>query len=188
MISAVFPRHCVRCGEEESLLCRWCTGVVDFGVLPFAYANPTVRELLRSWKYMGDSSARDILLAKATAAWSDKGSPVDAIVAIPLSGRRLRDRGFNQAHDIAMWLSTRLQVPVIDVLGRRDAWTTQAKRTKEDRATAMENSPFLVQGNIGGRLLLVDDVFTTGATVEAARRVLLAGGAQTVEHFTLIAG
>src|SRR3989339_176038 len=188
MVSAIFPRHCVRCGEEGWLLCRWCTGVVEFGALPFAYANPVVRELLRSWKYMGDLSARDALLAKATATWSERPLEAEAIVAIPLAGRRLRDRGFNQAEDIANWLSNRTGLPVVRALQRRDSFGYQAKREKEDRATAMEVSPFVVEGTVTGRFLLVDDVMTTGATIEAAKRVLLAAGAQHVEHFTLIAG
>ncbi|MCR4312234.1 MAG: phosphoribosyltransferase family protein [Candidatus Uhrbacteria bacterium] len=170
------------------MLCRWCTGTVDFGALPFAYANPTVRELLRSWKYLGDDSAREILLAKATAAWGTRVFDADALVAMPLAHRRLRARGFNQAKDIAMWLSYRTSIPVVDILNRHDRWGVQAKRRKEDRAQAMTNSPFFLTERPPAKVILVDDVFTTGATIEAARRVLLAGGAQTVEHFTLIAG
>ena len=188
LVSAIFPRHCLRCGEEGALVCRFCSGVVDFGQLPFAYANPTVRELLRSWKYMGDLTARDILLAKAESAWRNRSIETDAIVAIPLSARRKRDRGFNQAQDIACWISKKTSIPVSHVLQRRESRGYQAKRSKEDRAGAMENSPFLVSGQVTGRILLVDDVWTSGSTIKAASEVLMRAGVEKIIVYTVAQG
>ena len=140
-LSALFPRRCVRCGDEGGLLCRWCSSSVDLGSLPFAYANPVVRELLRSWKYYGDASAWEILRTKATAAFDARGVSADAIVPIPLVGYRERYRGFNQARDIGIWVSRETDMPVTECLGRRFAWGVQAKRSREWRKLAMEISP-----------------------------------------------
>lgn len=119
-----------------------------------------------------------------------RGYEIDGIVPIPLVGYRERYRGFNQAKQIGEWLSVETKVPVFDCLGRRFVFGVQAKRSREWRKRAMEISPFFIKegSTLPRRLLLVDDVITSGATMEAAKRVLLAAGVESVATFSLIKG
>jgi ComF family protein len=108
---------------------------------------------------------------------------VNAVVAVPLHVRRLRQREFNQSLRIAAWVARRLDRPVWLDLLRRIRWT--APQTTLDRTHRSANvrrafsvrRPSVVAGN---RLLLVDDVYTTGATVNECARTLRAAGATEV--------
>ena len=203
MLNAVWPRFCVACGAEGELLCRSCA-VTWWHEPPapeanhvafFAYANPVVRKLICAWKYDYDLSAFKKLIEQTSellpdfkdgvAAWG-----VQAIVPLPLSDRRFRERGFNQSRMIADWLSAELGLPVLDVLSRDHRRGHQAERSTEERAAAMADSPFLLHNpkNIPNVVLLVDDVWTTGATLGAAQKALEASGKTKVFAFTLAKG
>lgn len=107
----------------------------------------------------------------------------DAVVAVPLHVRRLRQREFNQSLRIAAWIARRLERPLWPSALQRIRWT--ATQTTLDRTQRSANvrrafsvrSPGVVAGK---RLLLVDDVYTTGATVNECARALHAAGASEV--------
>lgn len=187
ILDALFPRFCLRCGDEGWLVCGACIGSLDRERLPFAYANPVVRGLITAWKYHGDQSAAEILRGLVLARLPAM-ERVDFVVPLPLSKRRMRERGFNQAAVIAGWVASRVGGEVVDILGRRHRWGYQAKRSTEERKAAMTQSPFEVLGDVSGRrVLLVDDVTTTGATLAAAVDVLRVAGAE-VFTFTVAKG
>lgn len=102
--------------------------------------------------------------------------PVDALVPAPLHPKRERVRGYNQAQVIAEGIAERLQCPVSNN-GLRRAWNT-ASQTRKDRFARFANvsEAFVVDDTEalrGKHLLLVDDIITTGATLEACANVLL---------------
>ena len=103
-------------------------------------------------------------------------STVDALVPIPLHPKRLRQRGYNQSREIAEGIAASLQKPVRpDILIRRTATQTQTKRSSFQRWENV-SSVFSVADSArleGLHLLLVDDVITTGSTMEAAASALL---------------
>ncbi len=114
--------------------------------------------------------------------------PVDAVVAVPLHVRRLRQREFNQSLRIAAWVAQRLDRPLWPDVLRRVRWTPP--QTTLDRAQRRTNvrrafdvrKPGVVSGR---RLVLVDDVYTTGATVNECSRALRAAGASDVYVVTV---
>ncbi len=111
---------------------------------------------------------------------------IDGILPVPLSVKGLRKRGFNQALLMARVLSKSLQVPLfMDILWKKKETLPQIGLSKKERLANLKKA-FEVQGDIKGlRLLLVDDVMTTGATVTECSKVLMKAGAQEVTVLTL---
>lgn len=203
MLDAIFPRFCVNCGVEGRLLCRACEMTwqhdppvgSDGHIAFYAYANPVVRKLICAWKYDYDLSAFEILteqtqdiLPEFIAGARELG--IQAIVPLPLSAKRLRERGFNQSRMLADWIAKELNVPVIDALARVHRRGHQAERSNDEREEAMRNSPFLIQETkkLPSVVLLVDDVWTTGATMQAAKQIMEAQDRTRVFGLTLAKG
>lgn len=115
---------------------------------------------------------------------------VEVIVPLPLSRKRRCERGFDQAVEIAAWLSriTSIRMQPLLVRGHRDGH--QAERSTDERKKAMLSSPFTVPltPSLPRRVLLVDDVWTTGATMDAGARTLKLAGVEEVYGFTLAKG
>jgi len=111
---------------------------------------------------------------------------VDAVLAIPLHSKRLAERGFNQAEALAREIATLLDLPLIDTgLARVRATEQQAHLDARARAENMRDA-FAWRGTTPPRrLLLVDDVLTTGATMGACAIVLRDAGAQAVHGLAL---
>jgi ComF family protein len=107
----------------------------------------------------------------------------DALAPVPIHSARKRERGYNQAEEIAKEASLHLRLPVIaNALSRTRATVSQTKLNREQRARNLENAfrcaePASIRGK---RILLVDDVYTTGATVARCAELLLAAGALSV--------
>lgn len=114
----------------------------------------------------------------------------DAVVPVPLHPMKLKRRGYNQSQEFAKGLSQILDIQIFNCLERKKFTETQTKKSRLER---MENvdEVFAVPESIsvsGLRLLLVDDVITTGATLCSCANVLWASGAKTVDLATIAAG
>ncbi len=151
---------------------------------PFRYEG-VVREAVHALKFGGAAALAPLLarpMAQLLCAWAP---PVEAVVAVPSPWMRARARGYNQAWLLATALAQTVGLPVLGgVLKRR--WTPpQAtlpaqRRWEEVRGAVVASRTFR-----GERLLLVDDVATTGATLDACARALLMAGAKGVWAITL---
>ncbi len=109
------------------------------------------------------------------------------VVSVPLSDKRYKERGFNQAHTVAARYSKNLGLKSADILKRTRHTGTQRGLDIESRTKNVEGAfglskPDLVKGR---HLIIVDDVFTTGSTVNACAKVLLDAGAVDVFSLTL---
>jgi predicted amidophosphoribosyltransferase len=106
---------------------------------------------------------------------------VDVVTWVPLTRRRKAERGFDQAKVLARAVARECELPVRGLLRRIVATGPQAKRDAVARRTAMRGS-FVVRDRVAvpPRVLLVDDVLTTGATAAACAEALRDDGAQTV--------
>lgn len=122
-------------------------------------------------------------MASGMSRWVALAADV-TLVPIPLGVTRLRARGYNQSGALAIALGKLLRVPVAgQVLHRRRETTTQTALTPEERRSNLAGA-FVAQGKLPARPVLVDDVFTTGATLAEAASALLAGGAASVSGIT----
>ena len=113
------------------------------------------------------------------------------IVPVPLHPSKQRQREFNQAEHLARHLSAAANIPLdTELLKRVVATRTQTKLTRQQRAENMRNAFAMRDGQklTGERILLFDDVFTTGATTDACAKVLRAAGAEEVAVWTLARG
>ena len=104
----------------------------------------------------------------------------DALVPVPTTRRRLRQRGFNQAQLLAERLGEIWGMPVLPALSRRDEHAAQTKLSAENRRRNLEGCMEADSAVRGLRALVVDDVLTTGSTASEAARALLAAGAARV--------
>ncbi|HEY3857119.1 MAG TPA: ComF family protein [Verrucomicrobiae bacterium] len=193
--------YCERCGLPyegnitHSFVCQNCKDM-DFG-FSFArsamVANPLILQAIALYKYNRavwfEPFLGDLLTRKAVPALS--GQKWDAIVPVPLHPVRQREREFNQAERIALHLGKALNLPVKTNLVRRAKFTgTQTQLSREKRAANMDNAFFPTVGKSRylERLILVDDVLTTGATTSACARALREGGAKEVCVWTVARG
>lgn len=146
----------------------------------FHYTTPIDR-LIRGAKYGGrlDWAA---LLGRQLAHHMHAHVPdFDAIVPVPLHRTRLRERGYNQSLELARPIIKRLKIPLLHAVRRLRATPSQASLSAEERTKNVRHA-FAINGEVTGRsVAVVDDVVTSGATVEAVARCLLKAGAKRVE-------
>lgn len=180
------PLVCPGCGlaaaSDAGAFCPHCRGryALDAVVHATAYAG-TARELVHRFKYRADFTAGRLLgclLAERVATALPVG--VDLLVPVPLHRRRLGGRGYNQAALLARAVGTRLGVRVdVAALARSRNTRSLAGLHPAERAAALSGA-FVVrrrQGIAGLRVLVCDDVLTTGTTAEGCCRALKDAGA-----------
>lgn len=189
---------CARCSEpfdgaiSGEFTCAECGGRdfhFQYAVAPYRAAG-VVRELIHRFKYN-----RDFYLRHALAAWLAEGladarlrEPLpELLVPVPLHPAREREREFNQATELGELLSARSGIPLLEALRRTRYTTTQTQLDREKRMENLRGAFRLRQhAEVTGRhLLLIDDVYTTGSTVEECARILRLGGAASVRVLTV---
>jgi len=154
-----------------------------------AFHSGPLRKAIHQLKYEGLRSLAAPLGQLMSQAWSNvaPGEGFDAIVPVPLHRARQRERGYNQAALLAREFSPSLHCPVVeDELIRVRATAPQIDLSAEQRRANVQHAFKCSKGSLAGkRVLLVDDVCTTGATLEAAAAALYQAGAVSVWSYTL---
>ena len=183
---------CTICGKAvfSDKICRACQidrPAID-RIRAAAYFVPPVVELIHQFKYYDQFGLKRPLGEIMADHWATHfgDSTFDAIIPVPLSRRRKKMRGYNQAELLAEQLSTRLDIPLKrDWLRRSRDTQPQARLSRAERMVNVQHA-FEV-GSIPSdcqRVLLVDDVCSTGATVNAISEVLKRAGVNYVAAYT----
>ena len=177
---------CHRCGQpvELNLACRICADwPPDFGPVRSAVMlDPQVRHLVHHFKYHGWQRLADCLAAPMVSLL-DTMLPEAELVPIPLAAGRLRQRGYNQAAELALALGRRTGRPVAEHrMGRLRETRTQTRLASAERRANLAGA--FGATDLERPVVLVDDVFTTGATLVSAASALLDAGATRVEAVT----
>ncbi len=149
------------------------------------FAHP-LREAIHALKYENCRGLAAPLGARMADAWSYAHPPADLLMPVPLHVSRVAERGYNQSALLARVLGFTAGVPVVEgILVRQKATLPQVGLNWHERRRNVSDA-FVCRGSMKGqRVVLVDDVCTTGATLEACAAVLREGGASSVWGFTL---
>jgi ComF family protein len=198
-IAGVAPPWCARCGDE---LPAWQSGDAEcarclsrppsFSIARSAgrYEGP-LRDIVHAFKYRHRRLLAEPLGRMMRHAGADVLDGADAVVPVPLHPLRRVRRGFNQADDLARQLG----LPVWRALRRSRRGPPQAGLTASARTANLTSAygvsvTWALRARLGGSplrdrvVVVVDDVMTTGATIEACSRVLLEAGAKSVRALT----
>jgi len=149
----------------------------DRACAAFAYAFPLDR-LLVAMKYRGVFAYADFL---ADALSQSISHAPDIVVPLPLAPARQRERGFNQAAEIARRVASHLRVPLVAALARVRDTPAQAALPWRERGRNVRGAFAALPAIQGKGVAIVDDVLTTGATLRAAARAAAAGGACSID-------
>ena len=193
---------CERCGQPEPHFgpCRLCSQWPSAlkSVRSAAWLDEGARPAVHALKYGGLPRIADDLAAAMLPMRPATDRPSEgALIPIPLAAKRLRERGYNQSEMLARALARQWRIPVLlDVLVRTRETPTQTALTPETRlanvAGAFAPGPWFDRLTLGRRpgvsrdttYILVDDVFTTGATLAEAARALEQAGATRIMGVT----
>lgn len=185
------------------------------------YAEPLVQSLIHTWKYQGIKSLSNGLGSFAAAGLEIIKTRLDKersriqtgfgkkdllnypllptllldkktiLIPVPLHKKKLRQRGFNQANELAEIISGQTGYQILDIIERPKHTTAQATLHETDRFTNIQNA-FRLKDGIGDltnkNILIVDDVITTGATIETMAKILKSAGVQSIWALTLAYG
>lgn len=216
LIDLIFPRTCVVCGEQlspqEKDICINCLSTLPkiekinldeieksfWGKVEieratsfmYYHKNSPYNNLIHRLKYKNrpDTGDRLAFLAAKEIAESGFFDDIDAIVPLPLSKRKMRQRGYNQCDYIAKGLSRATGIPVIkNAVKRLKSNETQTHKSRDERWQNVEGIFALSDATLleGKHILLIDDILTTGATLASCAKSIQEGCQCRISIFTL---
>lgn len=205
LLDLVLPRHCLGCGASGRELCDLCldrlpiAGEIESGIWSlYYYQTPMVKNAIWQLKYRGAMTIGERLGQELYRQFSPYLNLPDGesalVLPIPLSARRQRERGFNQAAVIARAFAdqdaSRLRFDDGILIKVKDTATqvsikSRAARLKNLKRAFTVHNPQKIAGR---KIMLVDDVTTTGGTINEAKRALRRAGAKAVSALTIAHG
>jgi ComF family protein len=152
------------------------------------YSGP-VRSALHAFKYRGERRLAEPLADALAERWRRAGRGGDILTWVPVHATRRRERGFDQAEELARRAASMLDLPATPLLRRSQRTTAQHALGQAERASntagAFVAAEALRSGYEGAWIVIVDDILTTGATLAGCAGALLAGGAGAVSAMTV---
>lgn len=168
--------------------CRSRKNLLEFTLAPFAYSG-RMREIIHCWKFDPAEQWGPWLgtLLSYNLPEFLPGENWEACVPIPLECQRKLERGFNQARQLAEKLSDKYELSVSFLLEKNQQTVAQSLLSREERLTNPSGTFDVPSAsNLKNRnLIIVDDIYTTGATIREAARVLKEGGARRIAAIVL---
>lgn len=197
-LSRIKQPSCFKCGkqleDEESEYCRDCTvkrHSFDRGVAAFNYTD-SMKKSMYAFKY---NNRREYAGFYAETLFREYGRlagswQAEAIIPVPLHPSRLRARGYNQAEALAKELGRRMGIMVDTETLRRVKKTLPQKLLNDrERGNNIENAFQIGKNSVKYKcVIVVDDIYTTGATMDGCALTLKAGGAERVYFMSVCAG
>jgi competence protein ComFC len=194
VLDIIYPpkNSCIICESEFVGLCPLCKSKIqkvkeDEGVLSYGYYNGALKKLILEFKYKQNFVAGKILAEFLYDLIKNSNIEIDCIVFIPSSKKALKERGFNQCEYLAKEINKSLKVEIYKDLIKNKNIKEQKLLSKEDRFKNIKGAFSLkTNKNINNkRILLIDDVVTTGATLYECEKLLRENGASSIKMLTV---
>ena len=179
------PPYCRTCAEpDEPAVCSWCRAdapAYERIRAPYRYTGP-VRDMVHDLKYSNIRALAPTLGGLLADYLGSLRFEADVISPVPLHSKRERSRGYNQSHLLVREVSRRVQTPMADdrLLRSMDTPPQVAMSGREERRQNIEGAFECTRDATGLRVLLIDDVVTTGSTMSACASALRDAGATSV--------
>lgn len=175
---------CNQCGRPQStsVLCLDCSQRKETFFVQnrsAVYYNDKLKEILSLYKFRGQEELSAVLANYLIKAYREHFLSLhfDAVTFVPLHETRLRERGFNQAQQLAFLLSRETKIPVVSLLKRIRSTDKQSKKHRTERLLTIQDAFEMKHGStFVQQVLLVDDVYTTGSTVNECARAMTREG------------
>jgi ComF family protein len=202
-IDLLFPPRCAGCGKIDSFWCETCQKDLEAtpfpaqvrqlpefaGVASTALHAGKIREAVQALKYEDAGRLANPLGLRLSRHLASQNWTFDMIIPVPLHMTRLKERGYNQSQLLAEVVSQQIGVPCVPSGLRRERHTeSQVTMTAAERLTNVKHA-FVASPSLAAhhQILLIDDVYTTGATLTACGEALLSVGAKAVYSITVTA-
>ncbi len=179
--------HCALPLASPALACATCLRrppVYTKAICAFEYAFP-INRLLQRFKFHQDLAAGRLLAEYLLTVVSAADRP-QVLIPVPLHWQRLRERGYDQALELAKPLARQLKLPLISHgLTRQHATAAQTQASAAARRRNVRRAFFVNTKQLPSHVALIDDVMTTGATVSECARTLRRAGVERVDVWTV---
>lgn len=203
ILNILFPERCLGCGVQDTPICDECLADLPIALdnqeqikALWAYADPTVRALVQRLKYrrarfltkiLGKSLAEFVMEEVADLALFGNLQNF-VIIPAPMSSKRLRQRGFNQAELLACEVARATGIALVtDAIAKKVHTSPQVSLSKKARLTNLSHAfeVFSATKIKNKNIILIDDVYTTGTTIKEISLTLSAQGAKSIHAYTL---
>lgn len=197
-----FNQVCANCwgklprATDTALENLWLTREQDQSIFishfhAFFEFNENIQAIIHEMKYNGRTRiARELILVLENDIrdFFNRFTNIEAIIPIPLHDKKIHERGYNQSELLTTEIARIVSLPVlINAVVRIKNTQSQTKLDAQDRLKNMDNA-FSIHNNLeiqGKMILLVDDLITTGSTINECAKVLIKGGAKEVAALTI---
>ena len=196
LVKKVRGNYCMTCGrlmkKSGGLVCPDCSRFPHFfseGRSLYEYEGP-IRETVYRFKYKGRKSYADAFAHDANELWGEWiRASADIITPVPMNATKLKKRGYDQADVLARAIAYECRVPYRHVLSRSRNTVPMKTLSRADRQNNLKNAFQVGDFDVKlKRILLVDDIYTTGSTLDECAKVLLKKGASEVNGIYISIG
>jgi len=210
LLNLFYPKYCFLCQREGTYLCQDCLSTLEISGfhqkfstenisdLYFAtsYQKPLIKNLIQSFKYKPFvKELTDNLSSLIIEHFQLLEKPPDfadfILIPVPMEKKKLKWRGFNQAEEIGKELSKFFRISLLNnVLAKIKETPAQVDLSEEERKENIRNAFSIKNGGqiLGRKILLVDDIYTTGSTLTECAKVLKEAGAKEIIGIVIARG